>query len=308
MGVDQIQLNFTPATLTLMNVLIGFIMFGVALDLKVSDFKQTFKSPKPMLIGLAAHYVVMPAATYLLVLIIQPMPSIALGMFLVAACPSGNLSNFITHVAKGNTALSISISSISTIVAIFLTPLNLMLWANIYPGTRTLLRSFTIDPIDMLLSILLIIGVPLVIGMLVNHKFPNWSQKASKWMKRLSVVIFIVFVLAALAGNFNYFLEYVGLVVIAVFLHNSIALLSGYLSGRAFRLPERDCRSISIEAGIQNSGLGLILIFNFFDGLGGAAIVAAWWGIWHIISGLTLAGFWSRRDPDRKRNHRSIVA
>ena len=299
MGIDDIQLNFNPTTLVLMNILIGFIMFGVSLDLKPADFKRTFRSPKPFIIGLSAQFVIMPALTFLLVLVLQPQPSIALGMFLVAAAPGGNLSNFLTHLAKGNTPLSISMSAVSTALAIVMTPLNTMIWGSLYGPTREILRSFVIHPIDLVQTIIILLGLPLALGMFVNHKAPEWSSKASRWMKRFSIVFFLLFVAGALAANFNYFLEFVGMVVVAVFLHNLIAILTGYFSARAFKLPEQDRRAIAIEIGIQNSGLALILVFNFFDGLGGMAIVAAWWSIWHIVTGLTLATFWSKRPAQK---------
>ncbi|OHX51139.1 symporter [Planococcus salinarum] len=295
MGIDEVQLNFNPATLLLMNILIGFIMFGVALDLKPADFKRTLRSPKPFIIGLSAQFIIMPALTFLLVLILQPQPSIALGMFLVAAAPGGNLSNFLTHLAKGNTPLSISMSAVSTAFSLFMTPLNVMLWGSLYGPTREILRSFMIHPIDLVQTIVILLGIPLALGMYVNHKAPRWSSKASRFMKRFSIGFFLVFVAGALAANFNYFLEFVSMVVLAVFLHNMIAILTGYFTSRAFKLPERDRRAIAIEIGIQNSGLALILVFNFFDGLGGMAIVAAWWSIWHIVTGLALATFWSKR-------------
>ncbi|MFD1031572.1 bile acid:sodium symporter family protein [Metaplanococcus flavidus] len=302
MGIDEIQLNFNPTTLLLMNILIGFIMFGVALDLKPADFKRTLRSPKPFLIGLSAQFVIMPALTFLLVLILQPQPSIALGMFLVAAAPGGNLSNFLTHLSKGNTPLSISMSAVSTAFAIIMTPLNTMLWGSLYGPTREILRSFMIQPVDLIQTIVILLGIPLTLGMYVNYRAPRWSAKASRVMKRFSIGFFLVFVAGALAANFNYFLEFVGMVVVAVFLHNLIAILTGYFSARAFKLPEQDRRAIAIEIGIQNSGLALILVFNFFDGLGGMAIVAAWWSIWHIISGLALATFWSKRPAPKRES------
>lgn len=297
MDIDTVQLNFNPTSLLLMNILIGFIMFGVALDLKPVDFTRTIKSPKPFLIGFVSQFILLPAFTYLLVLLIQPRPSIALGMFLVAACPGGNLSNFLTHLAKGNTSLSISMTAVSTALAIIMTPLNTMFWGSLYEPSREILRSFFISPWDLVQSIIILLGIPLILGMYVNHKFPKWSTKMSVHMKRFSIVFFILFVIGALAANFEHFLNYVGMVVIAVFLHNLVAILAGYFTARTFRVDERDRRAIAIETGIQNSGLGLILIFNFFNGLGGMAIVAAWWSIWHIISGLTLATFWSKKPP-----------
>lgn len=297
MGIDQVQLNFNPTSLTIMNVAIALIMFGVALDLRVADFKRTFSNPKPILIGLIGQFLLLPGFTFLLVMIIKPMPSIALGLFLVAACPGGNLSNFLTYLARGNTPLSITMSATSTVFAIFMTPFNTMFWGSLYPGTKELLRSFTINPVDMFVSIFLMLGLPLVIGMLIASKYATFARKANGVMKYFSIIFFIVFVLAMLASNFQYFIEFIGMVVLVVFIQNLLALLSGYWSARLLKLPEVDRRAISIEVGIQNSGLGLVLIFGFFDGLGGMAIVAAWWGVWHLVSGLTLATFWSRRDP-----------
>lgn len=297
MGIDSIQINFSESSLLIMNIVIGFIMFGVALDLKLTDFKQAIRSPKSFLIGMGCQFLILPAFTFLMVLIIQPHPSIALGLFLVAACPGGNLSNFLTHLAKGNTALSISMSAVSTVAAIIMTPLNTIFWASRYEPTREILKEFSISAMDMLSTIFLMLGLPLVIGMLIRYKFPVFAQKVTGFMMKLSIVIFIAFVGVMLANNFDVFLQYVGVVAIIVIIQNALALLSGYGAATLLKVPIRDRRAISIETGIQNSGLGLVLIFNFFGGLGGMALVAAFWGIWHIISGLTVAIFWSRKAP-----------
>ncbi|MBU9723334.1 MULTISPECIES: bile acid:sodium symporter family protein [Bacillaceae] len=300
MDIDQVLLNFNPTSLMILNIFIGFVMFGVALDLKVQDFKNAFSTPKPMLIGLFSQFVLLPAFTFLLVLAIQPRPSIALGLLLIAACPGGNLSNFMTHLAKGNTALSINMSAVATVAAIVMTPMNVMFWGSLLPETNAILRSFTINPWDMLELIVLILALPLAIGMFVKYRKPDFASRASKPMKYFSIIVFIGFVVVALINNWQYFLEFVGLVILAVFLHNLVALLSGYFAAKLFKLREPSRRAIAIEVGIQNSALGLILIFNFFDGLGGMAVVAAWWGVWHIVSGLTVAFFWSKRPPNNQ--------
>ena len=272
-------------------------MFGVALDLEVADFKAVLTMPRPVLIGLIGQFVLLPAFTFLLVLLIRPAPSIALGMMLVAACPGGNISNFLAHHARGNTALSITMTAISTAVAIVMTPLNLSFWGGLHPGARGILRDVALDPIEMLLTVFLLLGLPMAAGMWTGHRFPGFVLRAHRPVKAFSIAVFGLFVLGALAANWRYFLDYVRFVVFAVFLHNALALATGYFAAKFAGLPERDRRAVSIEVGIQNSALALILIFNFFGGLGGMAIVAAWWGIWHIISGLTVATFWSRRDP-----------
>lgn len=293
--IDAVRLNFSPTTLHLLNAILGIVMFGVALDLRGEDFRRVVANPRPVLIGLAGHYVVFPAVTFLLVLAITPPPSVALGMMLVASCPAGNISNFLVNLARGNTALSVSISSTSTVLSVVATPLVLNFWGSRYAPTRALLREVAVDPVDMFVTIFVLLGLPLVAGMLVARRWPVFTERARGPMKRLSIGIFAAFLVLALAANWQYFVRYVGGVVGAVFLHNALALTTGYWTAAALGLPVRDRRAVSFEVGIQNSGLGLILVFTFFGGLGGMAIVAAWWGIWHIIAGLSLATYWSKR-------------
>jgi BASS family bile acid:Na+ symporter len=295
--MDAVRLNFNPQSLWALNAIIGLIMFGVALELKPRDFKAVFVTPKPVLIGLAAQFVLLPAFTFLLVLAIRPAPSIALGMMLVAACPGGNVSNFLTHYARGNTALSVSMTAVSTAVAIVMTPLNLALWAGMYEPTAAILRAVSLDPLDMLLAVALLLGLPMAAGMAIGHRFPRLVARVHRPVRAGSLLIFGLFVVGALAANWRHFVDWVGFVVFAVLLHNATAIASGWAAARVAGLPERDRRAVAIEVGIQNSALGLILVFNFFGGLGGMAIVTAWWGIWHLIAGLSVATWWSRRDP-----------
>jgi len=294
-AIDQVRLNFNPQGLLIINGAIGLMMFGVALDLKMEDFKRVVVAPKAPGIGLIAQFLLLPAFTFLLTLAIKPYPSMALGMILVAACPGGNLSNIITYLAKGNCAVSISMTAVSSAAAIFMTPFNLALWGSFNPATAEILRQVSLSPKDVFITIFVILGIPLAAGLIVSRFVPTLADKVRKPFKIFSLCFFILIVCGALAANWKYFLAYVGLVVFAVFLHNLLALNIGYWSGRIFRLPERDCRAVSIEVGIQNSALGLVLVFNFFDGLGGMAILVAWWGIWHIIAGLSAAFIFTRR-------------
>lgn len=295
--IDLVRLNFNPQSLIALNVILGLVMFGVALDLRIADFRAVLTAGRPVVIGLVGQFLLLPAVTFVLVLAIRPVPSIALGMMLVAACPGGNISNFLTHYARGNTALSISMTALSTLAAIVMTPLNLSLWGSLYPPTDAILRAVALDPLDMLLAVLVLLGVPMAVGMFTAHRFPRFAARVRRPIRIFSLAVFALFVFGALGANWRHFIDYVGFVVFAVFLHNALALITGYFVARAAGLPERDRRAVSIEVGIQNSALGLILIFNFFGGLGGMAIVTAWWGIWHLISGLTIATWWSRREP-----------
>jgi BASS family bile acid:Na+ symporter len=236
----------------------------------------------------------LPALTFLLTLILRPQPSIALGMILVAACPGGNLSNIITYLAKGNCAVSISMTAVSTAAAIIMTPLNLALWGGLNPDTAEILKKVSLSPVDVFTTIFLILGIPLLLGLTLSRLFPALADKVRKPFKIFSLVFFMVIVCGALAANWTIFLKVVGLVMLIVLLHNALALNLGYWSGRLCRLDERDSRAVCIEVGIQNSALGLVLVFNFFEGLGGMAILVAWWGIWHIIAGLITAFIFTR--------------
>jgi bile acid:Na+ symporter, BASS family len=297
--IDAVRLNFNPQSLALLNAILGLVMFGVALDLRLADFRGIVTLPRATLIGVLGQFVLLPAFTFLLVLAIRPAPSIALGMLLVAACPGGNVSNFLTHFARGNTPLSVTMTAVSTLAAIVMTPLNLSLWGGLHPQAALILREVALNPLEMVAAVLLLLGVPMAAGLFVSHRLPRLAQRLRVPMRWFGLVALLLFVVGALAANWRYFLDYVGFVVLAVLLHNALALATGYWASRAAGLPERDRRAVSIEVGIQNSALGLVLIFNFFDGLGGMAIVTAWWGIWHLISGLSIATWWSRRPPVR---------
>lgn len=304
-ALDQVRLNFNPTGIAIINGAIGLMMLGVALELKIEDFKRILSSPKAPAIGLAAQFLLLPAFTFLLVFIIRPFPSMALGMMLVAACPGGNLSNIITYLAKGNCAVSISMTAVSTIFAIFMTPLNISFWGSMNSGTASILRQVSLNPIDVFVTVFIILGIPMTIGMTIGHFMPDLANKVRRPFKIFSLIFFIVIVCGALGANWHNFIKYVGLVVFAVFLHNALALNIGYWSGKIARLDERDCRAVSIEVGIQNSALGLVLVFNFFEGLGGMAILVAWWGIWHIIAGLVTAFIFTRRKlSENKVSHK----
>lgn len=293
-NLDAIRLNFNPESLQTLNWILAFIMFGVALELRWVDFVRLKDNPKASVVGIASQFLLLPFLTFILVLLLRPHPSLALGMMLVAACPGGNISNFLTHFAKGNTALSISLTAVGTALAVFTTPINLSVWANLYSPTSGLLKQVSLDSWNMITTILVLAGVPLMLGMLVNHYFPQVAQKLSKGVKPVSMLIFVIFVVIAFSNNYHLFSQHIDKVAFIVLIHNAVALAAGFFAARWAGLPVAEQRTISIETGIQNSGLGLILIFRFFDGMGGMALVAAWWGIWHIVSGLAIAMFWAR--------------
>ena len=218
---------------------------------------------------------------------------------LVAACPGGNISNFITHRAGGNSALSVSMTAFATIAAILLTPLNIAFWGNLYAPTRAILRATSIDPLQVAITVALMLVLPLFLGLMLNARRPEMAARIRRPMQNLSMLIFVAFIVLALAANWSFFLDYVHIVAVLVILHNALALGGGYLAATLAGLSQFDRRAVTIETGIQNSGLGLVLIFGFFGGLGGMAVVAAFWGIWHAISGIALAGVMARTEAAR---------
>lgn len=297
-AIDTVRLNFSPTSLMLMNVIIGLIMFGVALELSTEDFKRVLREPRAAITGLTAQLVLLPAATFLVTLLTDLPPSVELGMMLVAACPGGNVSNFISSLAKANAPLSISMTAMVTTLAVVMTPLNIALWGSWNPATAPLLREVTISPLEMVAVVGLIIGMPVILGMALRARAPGVAARLLKPFKYGSMAFLGVFVLVALVNNGAAAREFIPIIASVVVGHNLVALSVGALAGAAARLPVPDRKTLTIEVGIQNSGLGLVLIFSFFDGMGGMAVVAAFWGIWHIISGLALATAWSR-NPQR---------
>lgn len=295
--LDEVRLNFSPSGLFFLNVTLAFIMFGVALEIDLSHFKQIIKKPKSLLLGFISQFLLLPMVTFLFIWTIQPSPSVALGMILVAACPGGNISNFISTLAKGNIALSVTMTAIATIASIFLTPFNFALWGGLYEKASDIIMPIVINPWDMLRTVVILMGIPIIIGMSFAYKFPELTSKIKRPIKLLSIFIFAGFVIVAFANNYEYFIKYIHLIFLLVLAHNALALGTGFSISSLFKIPRWDRRSVTIETGIQNSGLALVLIFNpnLFDGLGGMAFVAAWWGIWHIVAGMILGGLWSKR-------------
>ena len=293
----------------IVNIILAFVMFGVALGIKTQTFKDVFKNPKSVIIGILLQWIGLPAVTFLVAMILNPLitPMVALGMILVACCPGGNISNFISSLSKGNVELSVSMTAISTAFAPIITPLNFFLWGNLYSHFASVhndIPVLVIPFLPMLEQILLLLGVPIVLGLIFAKYFPNATKRITKPAQVISILLFIGMVIASFSQNFQIIVDNIFYIFFIVLLHNACALATGYFGGRLGKLPIKDCRSLTIEVGIQNSGLGLILLFNpaifppevWHGHYGGMLIVTAWWGIWHIISGLTVA-YLFRRTP-----------
>lgn len=297
--IDEAVLDFSAGSLTLLNAILAVVMFSIAIDLKPRDFGILARAPKPLVIGLASQFLLLPALTGLLVIATRPQASVALGLILVAACPGGNISNFITHRAGGNAALSVSMTAFATVGAILLTPLNIAFWGNLYGPSAEILRATAIDPVRIAITVGLMLVLPLILGVTLNVRRPDVTARLRRPLQWLSMAIFVAFILVALAANWDLFLAFAGGIAGLVIVHNVLALGGGFALATIAGLSAFDRRAVTIETGIQNSGLGLVLIFGFFGGLGGMAIVAAFWGIWHAISGLALASVMARREAAR---------
>ena len=293
--LDNAVLKMNEDNILFINISLGFIMLGVALKLRVKDFILVFSAPKSVIIGFLSQFVALPFLTYLLVLILNPMPSVAMGMMIVAACPGGNISNFITALANGNTALSVCMTAIASISAVFMTPINISFWGGLYAPTYVILNEVSLDFFEMLKIVGMILLIPLIIGMLLRAFKPKIADILLPVTHYGSIFIFGGIVVFAFGANTDLFVKYIHLIIFIVLAHNTIGIFTGYSLARLFKLPGPDQKTLAIETGIQNSVLGLGLIFAFFDGMGGMAIVAGWWGIWHIISGLSIAYFFKNK-------------
>ena len=308
-ALNGITINFGEGGMMIVNIILAFVMFGVALGIKPQTFKDVFTKPKSVIVGVLLQWVALPAVTFAIALALSPMitPMIALGMILVASCPGGNISNFMSSLSKGNVELSVSMTAITTAAAPFITPLNFFFWGSLYSqiiSIKSDIPTLVIPFFPMLEQILLLLGVPIVLGLIFSHYFPNATKKITKPALVLSIVLFFGMVIVSFAQNFQLFLDNIFYVFFIVLIHNASALGAGYLGGTLAKVPLRDRRSLTVETGIQNSGLGLVLLFNpaifpaeiWHGHYGGMLFITAWWGIWHIISGLSVS-YLFRRTP-----------
>ena len=312
-NLDTLSINLGAGEMFVVNIILAVVMFGVALGIKVQTFKDVFQRPTAVLAGVTLQYFVLPAVTCLLAIVLNPIITtmVAIGMILVASCPGGNISNFMTSLSKGNVELSVSMTAITTALASFVTPLNFWFWGTIYcrfASVRNDIPTLEIPFMDMLHQILLILGIPIIVGMLCAHYLPNFSKRIVKPLQWLSILLFmgmvavsLTQVLTALEARWAVYASILAAFLVVI-IHNATALTSGYTTARLLKLPEADCRSLTIETGIQNSGLGLALLFNpaIFDPTvwssnGGMVLITALWGVWHIVSGLTVATIFRRR-------------
>lgn len=266
--------------------MLGIIMFGMGMTMTVDDFKGVLQSPRAVVIGVVAQFVVMPGLAYLLCQLFQLPPEIAIGVILVGCCPGGTASNVITYMAKGNTALSVACTSVSTILAPVLTPAIFYLLAS---------QWIEINAVSMLGSILQVVLFPIILGLIVRSVLKQKVDAYIQVMPLISVIAIVAIVAAIIGGSKAQILESGLLILGVVALHNGLGYLLGFWASRLFKLPYADSKAIAIEVGMQNSGLGVALAAVHFAASPITAVPSAIFSLWHNISGPALATYWASK-------------
>ena len=287
-------IDFSTGSLVILNVILALMMFGVSLSLRGEDFRRVLRMPEAPAAGLLAQFVLLPALTCVITWFLDVEPELALGMILVASCPGGTFSNIMTWLARANVAVSVSMTAVSSLAATVLTPLNFALYGWLTPNTRALVTAIARDPWNILLLVALVLALPLVLGMLAGRHFPRFAERAQKPMRVITLLVLFAFVGLAFGKNMDVFLENADRIVALVIGQNALALGVGALAGLLVGLNRADRRAVTMEVGIQNSGLGLAILFTFFPQAAGMILIAGVWGVWHLGSGLALALIWSR--------------
>jgi bile acid:Na+ symporter, BASS family len=287
--------QFDPASLVLLNVIMAFMMFGVSLNLKPDDFRRVLAVPRAPVAGLIAQFLLLPAATCLFTAVFRIDPQLALGMILVASCPGGSFSNIMTWLGKGSVAVSVSMTAVSSLAATVMTPLNFAVYGWLNPHTRAYLQDIALPPENLLMLVVLVLALPLLLGMMTGGRFPKLAERSENPLRVISLLVFLAFVAIAFLNNVDLFLAEFHSFFWLVVGHNLLALALGFGMARLMRLSGPDQRAVTMEVGIQNSGLGLVILFTFFPDAGGMMLITAFWGVWHLVSGLTLSQIWARR-------------
>jgi len=295
-ALDNFQLELGTSSEIGMAIVLAAMMFAVALGLRPSSFSFFKTQPKLYFTGIIAQIIGLPLITLFMCFLINPHPSIALGMILIACCPGGNTSNLIALFARANTALSVSLTATSSVFAAFITPFSILFWSGLYPPTRALLTEINIDVVSFLVQTLIILALPLLLGMVFRHFFPRIAKRIQTPLAILSGLALLAIILIASVRLFPIFIVLgIGLYFI-VLPHNILAFALGNLAARAIKADTASRRALTIEVGIQNSGLGIVILLTQLGGVGGAGAVAGLWGVWHLIGGSGLALFWRWKD------------
>ena len=293
--LNSFQLDLgQPAEIGMMLIL-SLMMFSVALGLRVEHFNFFRTKPKIYFAGVIAQIIGLPLLTLGLCYLLNPLPAVALGMILIACCPGGNVSNLLVVLARGNAALSVSLTATSSFAAAFITPVAILFWSSLYSPTDNLLNEIAFDAYSFLLQTSLILIVPLIGGMLLAVVQPSLANKLRYPLVLIASAGLLLIVVGALVKYFDQFLTIGFSLLGIVVLHNACSFLLGFITARVIDADQASTRSLTFEVGIQNAGLGIVILLTQLSNLGGAAVIAGLWGTWHIVAGLILVG-WFRRN------------
>ena len=292
--LDALTISLGGVSQTFLAISIIILMFAIALGLKPENF--TFLRTRPTLFwgGLAAQIIALPLATLALAAILQPSPSIALGMIVVAACPGGSVSNFMTYLARGDTAYSVSLTAGSSVIACLWTPAAILLWSDLYPPTAALLETIDFNRASFVLQTTMMLAIPIALGMILQHKFPALADRARGPLGFLGAGILATVILAGTAKFLPILIGAWALIMVPVVAHNALAFGLGAAAGRLLPTNSAQRRSLTFEVGIQNTGLAIVLLLSQLQGLGGAASIAIVWGVWHFFSGGVMIAIFRR--------------
>lgn len=298
-ALDSLRIMLDPVGQTGVALALVLVMFSVALGLRVEDF--AFLRDKPLLFagGVISQVVILPLVTFLLILVLRPAASIALGMIVVACCPGGAVSNLLTYLSRGNVATSVALTATSSLLAAILTPTSILFWSQAYEPTATLLRTLDVNPLIFVAQTTFLLAVPLVLGMVVATKAPDVAARIKQRTTVLGVSVLVGVIIYGIVYFFPVLFPALPLLGGIVVLHNAVAFATGALAGRALSRLSPTRRALTFEIGIQNSGLALVILLSQLKGLGGAAAIAAVWGVWHLIAGGLLAVFFRQLDVFR---------
>lgn len=289
------EVYYNAGTQWLLNGVLASMILGIALDIHWRDFKAVLQMPMAIIAGLSAQFLALPAVTTLLTLALDLPAGIELGMILVASCPGGAISNFITHLSRGNTALSMSMTAAASAIAVFMLPLNFIFWASVNPATASLYQAVEVSSQALMMNLSLVLALPLALGLLLQRAAPRFSKRLHRVLKITSLIALCAFIIGAVHKNQDAFFSHFTLIFSIVLLHNAIALFLGFMAGKLAKLRSADIKATTIEVGMQNSSLAIAIVFTQFNGEAGMALISAFWGTWHIVSGLLIAIFFNRQ-------------
>ncbi|TYL46064.1 bile acid:sodium symporter family protein [Nocardioides sp. BGMRC 2183] len=293
--IDDVPVDLSQGMQWAFRLLIAVFLFGIALDSRPDDFRAALRRPGVFGVLLTTQYVVMPALTLGLLVLLDPHPSVALGMIFVICCPSGSVSNLITHRARGDVALSVSLTAVSNLTALVATPAAFAFWGSLYPDTDRLLTEIQLDAGDMAIEIVILLGIPFALGVLVAQRLPALAARLRRPLEIATLLFLVTLAAGALGSRIADVLPFLGAVAAGVVLQNALSFIVGYGAGRTSRLPDPGVRTMTIEIGMRNTGLALVLVLAYFDELGGAILLVAMWAAWDVIVGLSVAAWWRRR-------------